>query len=68
MRTASGAPPYPTAANTEGGGYNIWGGVGGKFPGVLLMFGQMEDKVSLYAGGTQPPAAPGPLNVTVTHH
>jgi hypothetical protein len=46
MRTAASAPAYP--ASPEGGGYYVWGGDSGRFPGVLFMFGQNEGVVDPY--------------------
>jgi hypothetical protein len=46
-RTAANAPAYPSTP--EGGGYYVWGGTSGKFPGMLFMFGQTEEQVSPHA-------------------
>jgi hypothetical protein len=45
-RTGAGMPGYPDRAS--GGPYVIWNGEGGIFPGMLLMYGQMEDRVWPY--------------------
>jgi hypothetical protein len=44
MRTNSGMSEYPD--NPAPGSPDIWMGEGGIFPGVLFMYGQMEDQVS----------------------
>ena len=41
MRSAAGTPAYP--ATPASGGFGEWGGEWGALPGVLFMFGQMED-------------------------
>jgi hypothetical protein len=58
MRTASGAPAY--AESPSGSGWPIWGGEWGTLPGVLFMFGQMEDNPDnpFLEGGE--PEAPSP--------
>jgi hypothetical protein len=67
MRTASGAPPYPSNPST--GGYDAWGGIVGAYPGVLFMFGQMEGKVWPYpsAAVSASPAAPSNVATSIMH-
>lgn len=45
MRTAVGAPDYPSA---YGGGEKNWGGTQGYIPGFMFMFGDMDGKVFPY--------------------
>ncbi len=47
MRTASGVDAYPSVANSQNGDLD-YQGQSGMFPGVLFMFGQMENLVDPY--------------------
>jgi hypothetical protein len=47
LRTAPGAPGYPAS---PAGDPWVWAGNHGHFPGLLFMFGQMEDEASPYEG------------------
>jgi hypothetical protein len=60
MRTAPNTRAYPGSPAT--GGYAAWGGEWGVYPGVLFMFGDMEEKVGPYSTGTQIPT----VNLTAT--
>jgi hypothetical protein len=56
-RTGPDMPAYPDEAS--GGPYTIWNGEGGIFPGMLLMYGQMEGRVWPY-GPCQRAGCPAP--------
>jgi hypothetical protein len=62
-------PPYPTK-NLSGCGsvHHPWGGLGGSYPGVLFMFGQMEGKVWPYptSGNILLNLPTAPSNLTAT--
>jgi hypothetical protein len=61
LRTLAGLPGYPA---DPAGGQNWWGGSQGIYPGILFMFGQMEDKVSPYPKGSSDDI-PQPLNLRI---
>jgi hypothetical protein len=54
MRTSSGAPAYPASPSTGAGSPNDWSGEWYVYPGVLFMYGQMENNAAnpyLASGG-----------------
>jgi hypothetical protein len=56
-RQQSGAPAYPSDPNgIYNGGASVWEGSQATLPGVLFMFGQMEDKVNPYPSQQELPA------------
>lgn len=58
LRTAAGAPAYPASPNTAG--HNAWTGVLGTVPGMMLMFGQLENRVWPYGGESEVTIRPKP--------
>lgn len=54
LRTATGAPPYPSGGGATGG-WTPFTGEWGIYPGVLFMYGQMEGKVWPYSKTSQIP-------------
>jgi hypothetical protein len=58
MRRGTGFPGYPKSPNHSCG--SAWEGAHCTFPGILFMFGQMEDQSSPY------PSAPSPTSSPVT--
>jgi hypothetical protein len=64
-RTSSGAPAYPTSAVTNTDAY-AYGGAWWTFtPGVLFMFGQMEDDAANPYLDGEPPSGTGQLELRV---
>lgn len=55
MAVAPNTYPYPS---NPAGGQNYWGGVVGIYPGILFMFGQMDDKVDPFSTADVAPGAP----------
>jgi len=53
-RTSSGASSWPSSFS-DSPGYGVWGGAGGIYPGVLFMFGQMENVVNPYTTSSPTP-------------
>jgi hypothetical protein len=63
MRQGAGMTPYWSNPTSQGK-HLVWTGDWGIFPGLLFMFGQMEDKVNPYPGSAAPIAvAPEPVSV-----
>jgi hypothetical protein len=61
MRTASGAPAYPSGGGTES--WQPWTGEWGTYPAMLFMFGQNEGVVNPFSLTSAAPNAPSGLTV-----
>jgi hypothetical protein len=71
MRQGAGMTAYWSNPTSQGK-HLVWTGDWGIFPGLLFMFGQMEDKVNPYPGSATPiaitpePVSPAPSTVNTT--